>query len=242
MKSLLIFLLFLPLKSFCQNSSNEFINNEWFIYQIVSDGEVYDRPFIDNISTSNLYMLTEQNNLIVRYCNETCGGGGQENYVLTDDAFHFTEYVCLIDGCNNQIELPFLWQYRDFFWFETNTIFQYQINELESGIKQLIVTNVNGDQAYFYSTHTVSNPNFNKDLFKVYPNPVIDTLSIDISEISDKNLQLYIYNLNGKILKKSNLVGGEILNLDISEFPKSNIILLIKKDNNVIYNQILSKK
>lgn len=98
-------------------------------------------------------------------------------------------------------------------------IYSYEITLLEDGIKQLIITNRNGDQAYFHAAN-LSNATFELHNLTIYPNPVRDVLCIDFSNSIEDDYTYKIYDFNGKLLKVFENKIGQQITLDVESLTK----------------------
>ena len=65
----------------------------------------------------------------------------------------------------------------------------------------------------------------------VYPNPVSNTLNVDLTKVKDNNLRLTIYDLNGKAIQTSNITAGRVNKIDMKHFTKGVYIVTVIGDN-----------
>ena len=107
-------------------------------------------------------------------------------------------------------------------------IYSYEITPLEGSTKQLIITNRNGDQAYFQSAN-LSNATFELPDLAIYPNPMSDILCVNFFGSLEEYYIYKIYDFNGKLLKVfENKMGLEIT-LDVGNLIKGVYWLEISK-------------
>lgn len=76
---------------------------------------------------------------------------------------------------------------------------------------------------------------------KVYPNPVIDVLRIQSSGLSLENLDLSIYDLNGKLLLKEALLYFQ-QNIDVTALQNGTYILRIGSDKQMLHQEKFVKR
>ncbi len=74
--------------------------------------------------------------------------------------------------------------------------------------------------------------------FKLYPNPVIDMLTIDINEEGNYNIEMY--NTKGDLLLQQNFCLGN--RVDLTIFPSGIYFIIISNNNKYCYDEIIYKK
>ncbi|WP_127846678.1 S8 family serine peptidase [Psychroflexus aestuariivivens] len=83
----------------------------------------------------------------------------------------------------------------------------------------------------------LSNENFNSESFYVYPNPVKDNLYFGGNTMNSQNLDVTIYNIQGKmVFSKSEFYGDK---LDLSSLKTGVYLLRMTSDNNVFSKKII---
>lgn len=96
--------------------------------------------------------------------------------------------------------------------------------------------------AYVSATGTVKSLLNSIDLVKVYPNPILDSLLIDIdSSILGRNPSLYIYSMAGKKILKKNIsaINNKIF---VGSLAAGNYTLVVKLGNLTIFKQQFIKQ
>ncbi|MEG1265947.1 MAG: hypothetical protein RSE19_05665, partial [Myroides sp.] len=140
-----------------QTQQVDLMNNEWYIHKVVlngvehlapinqerSDWQVNSSEFLFNAATIYLY-----------YCT-SCAWQGIDFF--PNNEFTVQNMVCLaMNDCNSQSgngNTDFLGKFYDVLTInQPNTVFQYQITNVDSSTKQLKITNADGNEAYFYSS------------------------------------------------------------------------------------------
>ncbi|MBI1835881.1 MAG: T9SS type A sorting domain-containing protein [Flavobacteriia bacterium] len=75
---------------------------------------------------------------------------------------------------------------------------------------------------------------------KVYPNPVLDIINIDLTEIANQKVAITIYDISGKLVFSSTNASGNLIHIDISTFEKG-IYQVILKAEGQQFTQRISK-
>lgn len=233
-----------------QTPADDLKNNQWFVYKIVVDEVEMIQPSTSSIifTEPNLEYFINQNSFAVRYCGEICGSGGAVfSDLVTDESFIFNKEVCYgIFECSYPTSEVFNFKsiYFDFYnSFSPNSyLCSYTITTLESGVQELVVTNPIGDQAYYYSSPTASVSQFEQDQVQIYPNPVEEFLTVDLSLLNENALELVVYDSTGKLIMSSSVLGGEISQLNLKALTSGHYMLGIKKYGKLEYNQWIVKK
>ena len=132
-----------------------------------------------------------------------CYSFGLENITfLEDDGFQATHWMYLpLFQCQNNDNMNFSPKYTGVLLYQPSDLtFQYEITPVDSNTKELILTNENGDKAYFYTSY-LSNPIFELEGINIYPNPVSDVLQIALPDTAKEQYDYKIYDSNGKVIK-----------------------------------------
>lgn len=194
------------------NPPEVFVENEWYLTKLVIDGE--DRLFVPDEDIHNVYL--EFDNVV---SNDEGITGAIETYFCDADWAQFTLegeedlYTegwntlarpanitnCGLEPITDNRATEFL--YFNVFWmnnqdgtYETYH-YQYIISQNETA-KELIITNDEGNKAYFQNI-PLSVQDFDKDKLVLYPNPLQDRLYL---ENLTKPVEIEIYSLSGKVL------------------------------------------
>ena len=140
--------------------------------------------------------------------------------------------------------------------FGSNSQFRFQCDASANGdqvyIDQVTITGISGSArsagnslTTLQSLRVDAEDNASElDGIQVYPNPMVDRVSItvDIDELS--NVNLYVYDLQGKVVLKETyqqLEGLNELNLDVSGLEQGMYIIKISDDNGLNETQKLLK-
>jgi len=106
----------------------------------------------------------------------------------------------------------------------------------EGDLIYLDITNTNGEVATFW-TSTLSNEDFDKTNFLIYPNPVSNQLHIDSDQA--KIEQIIIYNLNGKQVLKVDF--HEDQTIDLSNLAKGMYLVKVQTETESLTKKLIKK-
>jgi len=229
MKTFILIIFSLIIYSFqSQAQTQELLDNTWYLEKVVIDDEdifvpnlgvppiAYAEFSIDNLTTEYCDWLfadieySEPSNFIFTGAGVTFEGCGVEEYDVFE-AIYFNDFF-------GSIEVGF---YQPF---------SYEITEESSTLKKLTITNINNDQAIYYS-QTLSNQDMDGfGTVKLYPNPAQNKFSIE-SDVDIK--QIKIYNQLGQVVLEFD---------DIKPQPSYNISVLSKGIYFVELSSVQGKK
>ena len=216
-----ITILFLLLNTFfvsAQTQEEELKNNQWYVHKVTLNNTDYIAP--DNEERQNFHnesfgFIDLYNQFYGYYCYTF----GLENITfLEDNGFQATHWMSFpLFECQNNDNVNFSSKYTDVLLYQpSDLIFQYEITPVDSNTKELILTNENGDKAYFYTSY-LSNPIFDLEGVNIYPNPVSDILQITLPDTAKERYDFKIYDINGKLIKVFKDKTGKQITLDIQD-------------------------
>jgi hypothetical protein len=85
------------------------------------------------------------------------------------------------------------------------------------------------------------NESQNTNGFKVFPNPVVETFTIELSLTENTNLEISIFDISGKVVKElyngKGLQGENIFSFNKANLSKGTYFLIIKNNLNTIKNE-----
>ncbi|HLS30531.1 MAG TPA: T9SS type A sorting domain-containing protein [Flavobacteriaceae bacterium] len=197
--SLLLIPIFLNAQE-VDNPQEELVNQTWYVTKLEIGEEEHplpsSNPELQGVLDTYESTYDESDfEASINYC-DACGGG----FVFVDEnQFEMYDFACLAsDGCEygpseeNIFNSHYIWD----IWTGENypASFYFSITETE-GVQQLIVTNENGDKAYFQDAPYLSIGKNSKPNFVLYPNPTKDFLSIDNI---DQTTTVVLFSISGK--------------------------------------------
>lgn len=202
--------------------------------QVEIDGETFPLP--DNTILgypANFY----QNYSETSICNSLT----MEYVELTENSFYLTGFTATLMECPDQPGVDdFEAKYASLFWFQENTTFQYEITTDPewSHIHQLIITNPEGNKAY-YGNDALNTAENNLTSFNVYPNPFHEKLGIENPHL--KFDEIKIIDANGKLVL-SKKINSQKIELDLSSFSNGIYFIQFISDHRILKTEKIIKK
>lgn len=224
--------------SVAQNQEVELKNNEWYVHKVVLNSVEYIAPINQeraNWQVNSSEFFFNAGAIYLYFCT-SCTLQGID--FLPNNEFKVDDMVCLaMNDCNRQLgndNSDFLLKYYDVFQVnQPGTVFQYEVTTIGSSTKQLKVTNVNGDEAYFYSSKlSVTTKEFSK--VTLFPNPVGNSLNINLESVPEMNCKFVFCDITGKQVKAVEDLSAKIISIDISDLQNGVYFLTILNDKGVI--------
>lgn len=217
-----------------QTEQVDLMNNEWYIHKVVLSGVEHLAPINQertNWQVNSSEFLFNAGAIYLYYCTSCTLQG--INF-LPNNEFKVTDMVCLaMNDCNRQLgndNSDFLMKFYDVFQVnQPDTVFQYQVTNVDSSTKQLKITNEDGDEAYFYiSKLSVTTTAFSK--VTVFPNPVENSLNINLESVPEMNCRFVLYDMSGKQVKRIEELSSKTISIDTSDLKNGIYFLTILND------------
>lgn len=214
-----------------QTQEDELKNNEWYINKVVLNGVEYLAPINQertNWQVNNSEFLFNAATIYLYYCT-SCAWQGID--FLPNNEFTVQDMVCLaMNDCNSQSgngNTDFLGKFYDVLTVkQTNAVFQYEVTNVDLSTKQLKITNGDGDEAYFYSSKlSVTTREFSK--VTMFPNPVENSLNINLESVPEMNCRFVLYDITGKQIKEVGDLSSKTISIDTSDLQKGVYFLTI---------------
>ncbi|MCD1117321.1 T9SS type A sorting domain-containing protein [Chryseobacterium turcicum] len=220
-----LFFLFISCSLFGQNA--ELFNNNWYISQITIANQTVNSPIMELPIASSLF----QNNgssgysFVSSYYNSA---GSSITFNTVTDSFtrHGTAVTLLVYNGTNAAAAQSYDQKNWEFYFNApvGNIYNYQIMNSGSS-KTLTITNATtGDKIVYNNSFLGTKESALKKKARIFPNPTSDFL---IVEDVEKNLNVKIFDLSGKVLYET-LSSGKELKINTTDFQKGQYILSIE--------------
>jgi hypothetical protein len=89
---------------------------------------------------------------------------------------------------------------------------------------------------------SIDTPQIDKEQVKLYPNPATDVLTIDLSDLNGKVLDLSVLDANGRPLFVKQGFKGSILKLDITMYENGLYLLRINDERSVVTKKVMIRK
>lgn len=233
-------LLFLFISSFLFGQNSDLFNNNWYISQIVMNGQTVTTPSMAYPVTPSVFgQNISDYSFASKYFNTA---GVNITFSTTASSFTKNGGACTLAdywGVNLAAVQEYDQKNCDFYVgsflpagnVPNGTVFNYEIVN-NGASKTLIITNsTNGNKIFYNNAFLATKENTIKKTFKLYPNPSTDLVIIENVE---KNLKLKINDLSGKILFET-LTSDKTQKIDISSFPTGQYILSIESFRSEIF-------
>lgn len=217
-----------------QTQQVDLMNNEWYVHKVVLNSVEHLAPINQertNWQVNSSEFLFNAGAIYLYYCTSCTLQG--INF-LPNNEFKVTDMVCLsMNDCNRQLgndNSDFLMKFYDVFQVnQPDTVFQYQVTNVDSSTKQLKITNEDGDDAYFYSSKlSVTTTAFSK--VTVFPNPVENSLNINLESVPEMNCRFVLYDITGKQIKEVEDLSSKTISIDTSDLKNGIYFLTILND------------
>lgn len=194
-KFILIFAITFMAKTHAQDP--QLFENTWYLQKVVIDSEEHLPPSNDEVNFVGLnFYESGFNDFFTTVCNNFTGSLIYDNVIQN---FIFNEFAITLLECDIQENGLFEGLYFGFYLNEIEEPFPYTITIDGNNNKMLVITNLNGDEA-FYGDQLLTNRDFSNTIFSIYPSPVKEELNLKSLSNGTGNLEIKIYDLTGKLL------------------------------------------
>lgn len=242
-KLLLAIILLTSINTFAQETV--LLETEWVTQNLIINGEDHIpsntgadfKLDVYYVESDDLYTLFYVSALTMPSTEITFNMG--EQVFVTD-----SDWVALTDGICNSITTPcgvFGNMLNEFYMGSSSAAisktFDYELGTDENDNPTLVITDANGDQA-IYGTESVLNiTNFSENSFKLYPNPVSETLFIS----SEKNsiTKTSVYSINGKLIFSEKESTNQV---DVSSLSYGLYFIEVTSENGTAVQQFIKQQ
>jgi len=216
----------------------DLMNNEWYVHKVVLNNVEHLAPINQertNWQVKNSEFLFNAATIYLYYCT-SCAWQGID--FLPNNEFMVQDMVCLaMNDCNSLSgngNTDFLGKFYDVLTInQPNTVFQYEVTNVDSSTKQLKITNIDGGEAYFYSSKlSVTTREFSK--VTIFPNPVGSSLNINLELVPEINCRFVFYDLTGKQVKIIEELSSKTISIDTSDLKNGIYFLTILNDKGMV--------
>jgi len=221
-----------------QTQQVDLMNNEWYVHKVVLSGVEHLAPINQertNWQVNSSEFLFNAATIYLYYCT-SCDWQGID--FLSNNEFKVTDMVCLaMNDCNRQLgndNSDFIGKFYDVLKInQPDTVFQYEVTNVDSSTKQLKITNEDSDEAYFYSSKlSVTTGEFSK--VTMFPNPVENSLNINLESVPEMNYRFVLYDVAGKQVKEIEELSSKTISIDTSDLQKGIYFLMILNDKGMV--------
>lgn len=150
---------------------------------------------------------------------------GEEVYSVFSSATLTPQITVPTSAVNGNIRMRIIVSYNSI----TSSCGTYNYGETED-----YTLNVSGGTAKFKESKNIKETNTE---IVIYPNPTVDILKIDFGLAENKNIQVFIYDLNASLLKTINAngnLGQNNIEVNVSDLKAGQYLLSIKRGDEVV--------
>ncbi|MGO3707985.1 MAG: T9SS type A sorting domain-containing protein [Mesonia hippocampi] len=230
---LIIIVLFVATSFYAQTQQQILADHSWNVYKVEIDGQEHLAPINQErieLGSSLLYSFGDDE-IFSGFCY---AGSFQQVTFINDNQWEAFEFVSLAINyyCTLAENIEFAGYYADVMEYETLTSFSFyfEITDLGNGDKKLVVTNVNGDKAYFSNKSLAVTAYLFKDI-KVYPNPAQTVVNISLPNHTSQMLVIKLYDVLGKEIKTITQTGAADIRFPLDGITAGVYFLELKPKN-----------
>lgn len=235
MKKICLIIL-LALSNFCFSQDPRIFDNYWYLTNVIDNGVNNFPP------TNDMGISFDPQILNAHACLNLSANVTFENNTTN---FSVTNYMYCLCWCTN----PSADAYENGKYFPflnhlngnpaTISNFNYAISEIPGGPKTLIINSEYNTQA-IYSSVQLSNTNFEKFDFSIYPNPSNDYLNIQLANDYSRDVELSIYNEIG-IMCKSEKINLSNSRIETKELSSGVYFIKLKTDTDTLVKKLIKQ-
>ena len=206
-----------------QTQEEELKNNMWYVHKVILDDTEYIAPLneerLNFFYNYNFNFNQDYEYFELFFCSSYYGNNVM---FLENQQFSVEGWISLAiipSSCSIQENSDYDFLYSSVMnplVTAAPLIYSYEVNTIDGSTKQLIITNQNGDKAYFYNYY-LSNPLFELSDISIYPNPVSDVVQIAMPNTAKERYDYKIYDSNGKLIKVFKDKKGLHITLEIQD-------------------------
>ncbi|WP_452228895.1 T9SS type A sorting domain-containing protein [Lacinutrix sp. MEBiC02404] len=210
--------------------------NVWYLQNVIVNGQNNYPPSNTEVASVSLAFFTGFD-FETNVCNLLSGN------LIFDDAlstFTFSELYQTLIVCDMQENSSFESLYFSNFYFANQSgAFTYNIVQLIDNTYTLTITTNNGDQAIYGSALLSTNKHIASKI-KLFPNPVIHSLTIDKTK-DLLNLKLTVYNVKGQRKLSHKIASSNTTNLNVSNLEPGIYFFVFETENGEIETKRIIK-
>lgn len=242
MKKLLVIILTIATYFSSYAQDQQLFENDWFLRKIVINEQDIFPPNISNEQINGTIQFLNSTDIVsINYCDFT---DSIVEYDLVSNEFSLQDFPSVLLGdCLYPTNLSFGSDYFSIFFDSqhfANNPFQYTI-ENNNSVLTLTIVNSTGDYAV-YNNIQLSYQDMDYSFFKVYPNPVSNTLYATPNSFLT-NASFEFYTVVGKKVLSINKTQITNNAIDVSTLAKGVYFLrILNSENKTIATKKISKK
>lgn len=218
---LMLFVLF-TLKSFSQDPV--LFDHTWYLEKVVIDNEEIFAVSNTEVNHVELFFDSPEGyDFHTSVCNDFIGDLEYSGV----ESFTFEFYYQTLIECDLYDSAVFEMTYFNFFSSTADKDFIYDISTVGNDYF-LMITNDDGNQAFYGNQPTMSSETFMEWNFSLFPNPVQNTLNIHLN--TTEKGHIILYTMNGTLLHNQVLESFDTA-IDVKGLSKGAYFLVIEGEN-----------
>ncbi len=210
MKNVLLSLILLCVLQIANGQPPELLETNWYIDHIILDGVTYPTPIVNQIGIVNPNIEFEETFATAVLDPESDSFFSDIIYDPNDQEFTFTEPNITLPGCNLWCDFAIV-----YFGFLAGDFldvhFTYEILITDAGNLFLVLTDDEGNQAFYQDTPILGVSDLSRSKLIIYPNPTSGVLFISSEGAVIEKIA--IYNLSGQLVLEES---DDLTQLDVS--------------------------
>lgn len=222
-RTFVLFLCFIGVGN-AQDPDPVLFENDWFLTELVIDGDEINIPF--NSDFSSVPLVFENTASLYTFVCNSIGAGTPE---FTDTLFTTNGFSLLTFNCSLQSTFDFESIYFGDFYREgiLNSTFFYELEEPSSDILWLTITNEDGHSARYGNSKALSVQNVKGMSMALFPNPVQNVLYIQLKNTLTEG-RISLYDTQGRlVINPINFSREELIKINLTGIPSG--MYFIKK-------------
>jgi hypothetical protein len=207
MKKLLFFFTIIFTSIIASAQDGGILNHTWFLRELENNGTVYEAPSNSEIDEIEMRLIFDVD--IFYFQTSICSSVNCNAFPSSVDGYRLFNYILQEEVCMISENQEFQELYFRFFAEDNlpDLKFTYAIEEINSGTRELILTNQTGNTVT-YRRNVLATEEFENISFTIYPNPTSETLYIQ--NLAAPIDSYAILDVTGKIILQGKLANETI--------------------------------
>lgn len=220
------------------------ISNTWYLTKLTLNNVDYPAPNNSEVSSIILKFDPTQQTyppIYTKVCNSL---SGSVTHATTNDQFTITSSVITLIMCQQTVNNNYEYTYFYNFFGTPGTLnnpYNYVINPITNG-NQLIITNSQGNKAYYNSFYLTNKEVDSKKLkIEISENPVKNSLKLTNTDSATK---IKIYDTQGKLVLQKEQSSSQKYNgeIDVKHISKGMYYVIVFKNDEAIFTEKFIKE
>lgn len=221
-------------RPFYNPAPTELEQMDWFLHYVKMDDVIHYTP--NNEEVNSVVLQINEYNFSTGVCAPLAGSFG---FVPDTNKFNILEMAEGMMECgpfygNNNFQIL----YFSYFWLNRLEELEYEYTENSDQSKSLVITDSQGNQLV-YGDLQLNTSDFSINHFKIYPNPVVDFLTIENPNL--KINEILVVDMQGKLILQQPISSSQ-KKLDLKNLSKGMYIIQLKSNDKILHSEKIIKK